>query len=142
MDINEFIEGEDTFNKIIPLTKEQGEEYAIPSLLFESGYIPVGHKLYRCVTEYQKIPSEYIGRRIGFTRLGDTHKMFVEAKVYSAFLSRRLFYMWSGFYMDCPKLENYTYFGVIIGATTRMVLTEKCIIKKPRYINTEDFIMF
>lgn len=131
MDINIFIEGENEINQIIPLTKEEGEEYKIPRLLFESGHIPAGHKLYRCVTESNFTAADYVGRRIGFTRLGDTHRMFVEAKFYSAFnLSARLFYMWEGFYMDCPELEYYTSFGVIIGATTRMVLTEKCLNKK------------
>ena len=132
MDINSFIEGEDTvIGKIVPVSKEEIETVNVPRLLFESGHLPAGHKLYRCISSYAEPATSYIGRRIGFTRLGDTHRMFVEAKFYSAFLiEQRLFYMWEGFYMNCPELERLTTFGVIIGATTRMVLTEKCLNKK------------
>ena len=132
MDINGFIKGEDiVIGQIVPVSKEERENVNVPRLLFESGHIPAGHTLYKCMTDYSIHASEYIGRRIGLTRLGDTHRMFVEVKFYSAFFaSNRLFYMWEGFYMDCPELDNYTEFGVIIGATTRMVLTEKCLNKK------------
>jgi len=131
VDINVFIEGEDIENgQIVPVSKEEIEIVKVPRLLFKSGHLPVGHKLYKCFSEIAEPATRYIGRRMGFTRLGDTHRMFVEVKVYSAFMERRLFYMWEGFFMDCPELERLTTFGVIIGATTRMVLTEKCLNKK------------
>lgn len=137
MDINIFIEGEDTvIGKIVPVSKEEIEIVKVPGLLFESGHIPAGHKLYKCISDFAGPAKDYIGRRIGFTRLGDTHRMFVEVKFYSAFfVSNRLFYMWEGFFMDCPELEQFTSFGVIIGATTRMVLTEKCLNKKSPSVN-------
>jgi hypothetical protein len=132
VNVNSFIEGEDTvIGQITPVSKEEGETIKVTRLLFESGHLPAGHKLYRCISDSNSPATDFIGRRIGFTRLGDTHRMFVELKFYSAFfVSNRLFYMWEGFYMDCPELEHYTSFGVIIGATTRMVLTEKCLNKK------------
>lgn len=132
-------------NKVINnfrIVKEEEWEQIIPSIIKKSGCIPSSpYNLYTILTEDKYAGEEYIGRKQGYVSEGDTVKMFVEANFVPETYGLHLFYVWIGFYMYCPeRILKSSINGINIGALTRIVLTEKCLIKKqPSHIQCVIF---
>jgi|ERR1035437_4586550 hypothetical protein len=113
------------------IVKEEEWEQIIPSLIKSSGCIPSSpYNLYTLLTEDKYLGKEYTGRKQDKVLEGDTVKMFVEANFVPEPYGLHLFYVWIGFYKDCPEMSKSSFSGINAGAITRIVLTEKCLVKQ------------
>lgn len=123
-------------NKIISIDNRE-KQLILPKTIIKLGFVNSGHKIYRCLTGYDKqnIVREFLGPspEKKFC-MGDTIRMAFTANFvpeYERNLGMNLYYMVEGVFMSDSINALFKYVDCIYyGSRVRIVLTEKCLIKK------------